>query len=65
MELNIFPKYIFDRAASELWDGNTRQFYYCYHLYSYQKQGNNIRGINNINKTCTYSNDENQNFQIS
>jgi len=57
MEQQTSTMYILDRAASELSDGNTRQFYYCHRSYSYRKQGNNVREIksmcsNKINRAC-------------
>ena len=57
MEQRTSTMYILDRAASELSDGNTRQFYYSNRSYSYRKQGNNVReiksmGSNKIERAC-------------
>ncbi|CAI6356419.1 unnamed protein product [Macrosiphum euphorbiae] len=53
MEQRTSTMYILDRAASELSDGNTRQFYYSNRSYSYRKQGNNVREIKSMGSNKT------------
>jgi len=56
-EQATFSKFVANRAATQINDSKSKQFYYCHRSYSFRKKGTNAREIqsletNKIGRVC-------------